>query len=137
MENKPTTIEECHEFFDNFFLREFKDELKTDKNVLYGNPSFGRQVRNNFGLWDTESELSKYFNSIGIDHADDMYGIIMDSYICKLNNEPFDLDEQVKFYQDYWEKMRLGKKWEHLIKGPKDKNVKVIMLEPQTITPKQ
>lgn len=110
MENKPKTIQECHEIFDELFLEDFKEELKQNESVLYGDPSFGRQVRNNFGLWDNENELTKYFNSIGIFHADDMYKIIMDSYICELNNKPYDLDENVKFFQEYWETTKLAKK---------------------------
>lgn len=38
---------------------------------------FGMWLRNNWDLWKG-SRLSKYFNSIGVYHPDDMTGIIFD-----------------------------------------------------------
>ena len=35
---------------------------------------------------------------------DDMSGIILDSFWRHLNQKPIKLDEQVKYYQDYWKK---------------------------------
>lgn len=62
-------------------------------------------MRNNWSLWG-DSGLSKWFKSIGIFHADDMSSIILDSLVRSLKDEPIDLDGQVKFYQDYWKKMK-------------------------------
>jgi hypothetical protein len=63
----------------------------------------GMWLRNNWGLWQG-SRLANYFNSIGITHADDMSGIILDSYWRTLHDEPLDIEGQVKFYQDFWAK---------------------------------
>ncbi len=63
----------------------------------------GRHLRNNWGLWN-DSVLAKWFNEKGIHHADDMSGIILDSFWRHLHSEPIKLDEQIKFYQYYWEK---------------------------------
>ena len=65
----------------------------------------GMWMRNNWGLWEG-SRLSKWFNAQGIEHPDDMSGIILDSFWRHLNNKPIKLDEQVKYYQDYWKKQR-------------------------------
>ena len=65
----------------------------------------GMNMRNGWHMWEKESPLSIYFNSIGISHPDDMYGTIMKALKCKVRNEPFDLTEQVKFYKDYWAAM--------------------------------
>lgn len=66
---------------------------------------FGTGIRNNWGLW-VGSRLSRYFNDQGVYHPEDMSGIIFDSYYRHLNGQPIRLDEQVKYYQDYWEKTR-------------------------------
>ena len=65
----------------------------------------GRSMRNTWNLWG-DSVLKKWFKDIGIFHPDDMSGIIMDSFVRHLKGEPIDLDGQVKFYQNYWEKMK-------------------------------
>ena len=65
----------------------------------------GRYLRNEWGLWQ-ESRLAKWFNNKGIHHADDMSGIILTSFWRELNSEPIKLDEQIKHYQDFWEKIK-------------------------------
>lgn len=64
----------------------------------------GMWIRNNWGLW-RGSRLSRWFNDLGIQHPDDMSGIILDSFWRHLHEEPLRLDEQVKYYQDYWNNM--------------------------------
>ena len=66
---------------------------------------FGMWMRNNWGLWKS-SRLSRYFNSLGVYHPDDMTGIIFDSYHRKLTGSDINLNEQIKFYQEYWEKAK-------------------------------
>jgi hypothetical protein len=106
----PKTLEECYPELDNIFSsieysdnKTIIDDLKSNK---LGAADFhfgvGTWIRNKWGLW-SGSELSKYFNDIGITHADDMYSIIMDSYIAKLKGEEFDLEKAVSYYQKYWE----------------------------------
>lgn len=63
----------------------------------------GMWMRNNWGLWKGK-ELAKHFNSIGIYHPDDMSGIILTSYYRELHEQEWKVDEQVKYYQDYWAK---------------------------------
>lgn len=109
----PTTLEECYSELDNIFSgmdfhsnenESIFDDLISGKlttaRLHFG---LGQTLRNQWGMW-SGSELSKYFNNIGIHHADDMYAIIMDSYISKLKGEEYDLDGAVKYYQEYWEK---------------------------------
>ena len=43
---------------------------------------------------------------MGVYHAEDMSGIVMNSYHRYLNDEDIRLDEQVKYYQKYWEEMK-------------------------------
>jgi hypothetical protein len=63
----------------------------------------GMWMRNQWGLWGHKS-LADYFNSIGIFHPDDMSSIILISYYRDLTGQPWDVNNQVKYYQDYWKK---------------------------------
>lgn len=64
----------------------------------------GTQMRNAWGLW-RRNKLTKYFNKLGIYHADDMSGIIFTSLHRYLNKRPIKLREQIKFYINYWKKL--------------------------------
>jgi hypothetical protein len=77
--------------------------LAMTEGQFIGNSHFGlgMWMRNNWGLWKG-GELSKYFNSIGIFHPDDMSGIILTSYYRQLKGLDRELEKQVKYYQDYW-----------------------------------
>ena len=61
-------------------------------------------IRNAWKLWAEEkNSLVKYFNSIGIDHPDDMSSIILTSFHRQLNNVDINLDSQIERYKKYWE----------------------------------
>ncbi|NDJ00080.1 hypothetical protein GWA97_13400 [Flavobacterium sp. LaA7.5] len=62
---------------------------------------FGMWMRNNWQLWGG-SRLSNYFNEMEIYHPDDMSGIILTSYHRDLNKKDLKLDEQIKYYVNYW-----------------------------------
>lgn len=61
----------------------------------------GMRIRNEWGLWNG-SMLAKYFNRLGVYHADDMSGMILESYWRHLNGLPLKLREQARGYHDYW-----------------------------------
>lgn len=65
--------------------------------------TLGRWMRNEWGLW-TGSDLSKYFNDLGLTHADDMSGLIIKSFVRHLQGLPLDVEDQIKSYQEYWRK---------------------------------
>jgi hypothetical protein len=62
----------------------------------------GMWMRNNWGLWKENTKLWQFFNQKGIFHADDMSGIIFESFWRYLNNKPINLNEQVSYYIKYW-----------------------------------
>ena len=62
-------------------------------------------MRNNWGLWKG-SRLSKWFNSQGIKHTDDMSGVILVSYYRHLNGKPIELEKQIQYYKNYWAKTK-------------------------------
>lgn len=98
----PETLEDCFLFL-SAMLNKGKIKIAAD-NPEFGvgiHHTLGRQLRNEWGLW-SGGPLKDFFNGIGIYHADDMSGIIFTSYHRHLNGEDLKLDEQVKYYQEYW-----------------------------------
>jgi hypothetical protein len=104
----PKDIFECFHQINLFWNDSTKLEVKklTEKEFL-GNTHFGlgMWMRNNWGLW-SGSRLSEYFNNLEIYHPDDMSGIILTSYYRFLIGEEVQLNDQVKYYKDYWKKAK-------------------------------
>lgn len=88
---------------------EQEDIANRDLNAKVGHFGIGRWMRNNWGLWSRDSELYKYFERMGVDHPDDMTGIILDAFQADLRDEKFDLQAEVEEYIRYWEKMNSNK----------------------------
>ncbi len=98
----------------------FKDTLEENAMAMthFG---IGMYLRNNWYLWwhkdnlpkedkpiedypMEKPEIVKYFNDkLAIFHADDMSGIIIQSFHRHLNGVPLNLEEQVKVYHKHWE----------------------------------
>lgn len=106
----PENLDQCFEEIPNVMLSEEVDELKGTKednvSVNYHH-NFGRFLRNRWGLWEDDSKLKEWFVSIGIKHPDDMSGIIIKSFWRHLNGKDIDLEKQVKYYQDYWDSIKV------------------------------
>lgn len=104
----PKDLEDCFNQINLFWNDSTRIQVKNlEEKEFTGKVhlGFGMWMRNNWHLWGG-SRLSKYFNDLGIYHPDDMSGIILDSYHRYLNNKEIKLEEQVKYYQDYWEKSK-------------------------------
>jgi len=104
----PKNLEDCFVQINSFWNDSTKIKVKNwDEREFIGNAhmGFGMWMRNNWRLWGG-SRLSKHFNELGINHPDDMSGIILVSYHRHLNNIEIKLEEQIKYYQDYWEKSK-------------------------------
>lgn len=102
----PKDLEDCFKQIDGFWDDSTKVKVKQwteDEFSGRAHHGFGMWMRNNWQLWGG-SRLSKYFNDLGIYHPDDMSGIILDSYHRYLTGKDMKLEEQIKFYQDYWKK---------------------------------
>ena len=78
-------------------------EWSENKFVASLHHNLGRWIRNNWGLWNDESKFNKWFNTIGIWHADDMSGIILTTYYRKVHNLPIKLKKQIQHYIKYWQ----------------------------------
>ena len=103
------TPETIHEAVLEILTAEDCANLKCGDPVQFHHNT-GRWMRNNWGLWDTESKLNQEFNSIGIFHADDMSGIILETAHRILNGKSVDLAGQVMGYKEYWGKSSTGLK---------------------------
>lgn len=93
-------------------LNSFKNKAENDaKSRLH--LGAGMAIRNNWKLWAGTSEISKYFRDLGINHPDDMSSVIFTSLHRKLNKVDIDLENQIKYYQEYWsesERKETGRK---------------------------
>jgi hypothetical protein len=104
----PKDLEDCFKQIDSFWADSTKTKVKQwteDEFGVNAHFGFGMWMRNNWGLW-RGSRLSKYFNDMGIFHPDDMSGIILTSYHRYLNEKEINLEEEIKYYQEYWRKMK-------------------------------
>ena len=102
----PKDLEDCFRQIDSFWDDSTKTKAKEwteDEFSANAHFGFGMWMRNNWQLWGG-SRLSKYFNDMEIYHPDDMSGIILDSYHRYLTGKETKIDEQVKYYQEYWKK---------------------------------
>lgn len=100
----PKDLEDCLIQIDKFWSDSTKMKVRQwteDEFSGKAHLSFGMWMRNNWQLWGG-SRLSKYFNDKGVYHPDDMSGIILYSYHRHLTGKEIKLDEQIKYYQNYW-----------------------------------
>jgi len=82
-----------------------KDEQDAVTQLHFGT---GLSIRNSWGLWaEKENSFKRYFKRLGIFHPDDISSIILTSFHRKLNGKDIDLNEQVKYYKEYWERVRI------------------------------
>lgn len=54
-------------------------------------------MRNNWGLWSADSRLKRYFEGLGVDHADSASSIILTAYWHYLNKQPADLQRLIVY----------------------------------------
>ena len=104
----PTTLTEAIEALDCLFstaIKNYAREWSEEKWIAKTHHSIGRQIRNDWKLW-VGSKLSKWFNEIGIDHPDDMSGIILTTYYRKIHDLPRKLGEQIQHYIEYWQALK-------------------------------
>lgn len=106
MQKIPLTI---HEAVQTVLSLEGSEILKKEPTTTFHH-TLGREIRNDWGLWNQDSILHKEFNAIGIYHADDMSGIIFDTAQKILNGESVRLKKQVDHYKRYWKGMSLNLK---------------------------
>ncbi len=104
----PSDLQEAIEFLINENIESIEDlkaMSESDFTTMYHN-TIGRTLRNEWKLWSRsivdKPVLVKYFNELGIYHADDMSGIILTSMHRSLRHIDIDLDKQVEEYKQFY-----------------------------------
>lgn len=107
---EPKNLEDCFAILINIATPKQLEEFKTHSTAEYHN-NMGRLLRNEWGLWydpcgdRPETEIHKYMVELGLEHADDMSGLILDSFQRHLRGEDLDIEGQVAKYQAYWKEL--------------------------------
>jgi hypothetical protein len=81
-----------------------EDVLYNGGQVAHYHSGFGRSLRNTWGLWEgiCASPLRDFFLNLGVWHADDMSGILLESTFRVLRGDPVDLQGQISDTLNYW-----------------------------------
>lgn len=104
---KPHDLNEALTLLDQMLSDSSKNEIKKLKErdfVVNAHFGLGRELRNKWSLWKRKP-LSKYFNSIGVYHPDDMSAIILTSYYRQLNGLPVNLEQQIMIIKSFHERI--------------------------------
>ncbi|MFA5337646.1 MAG: DUF6794 domain-containing protein [Candidatus Omnitrophota bacterium] len=103
----PRNLDDCFKELKKMLNPELIKEMKAgaEADMTKYHRGLGMWIRNNWGLW-SGSRLKTYFNDLGVRHPDDMSGVILTSFWRNLNNKPIQLKEQIKYYQDYWKRVK-------------------------------
>lgn len=110
LDKVPVTITESLTMFMEALTDEEKKTIKDvdEDQIALFHHSFGQDIRNNWSTWEENTPLVNNFKELGITHPDDMSGIILKSTWRVLNKKAIKLQEQIKLYQEYWNK-EIGK----------------------------
>lgn len=104
---QPTNLEEAIRALYKMFNDQEKEQIKSgiEEDICRYHHGLGTWIRNNWGLW-SGGPLQDHFKSLGLWHADDMSGVILDSFYRHMKGLPLDVEGQVKYYLDYWKKQK-------------------------------
>jgi hypothetical protein len=103
----PIDLDDCFKQIDGFWSDSTKIKVKLqgeDYFIVNTHHGFGLWIRNNWQLW-SGSRLSKYFQNMGVDHPDDMSGIILTSYHRYLAGEEINLKQQIESSKTWWKEI--------------------------------
>lgn len=103
----PIDLNDCFKQIDGFWSDSTKMKVKLQSEDYFSvdaHMGFGMWMRNNWKLWGG-SRLSKYFHDLGIDHPDDMSGIILRSYHRYLTGKELNLTQQIESSKTWWKEI--------------------------------
>jgi hypothetical protein len=106
---KPKTIDEAVAYFEKKWSKKDKEAyamLPEDKALIEMDFIAGVWIRNEWIRFTKDTTLRHTFHEMGITHVDDMSDIILTCVYRKLNQLPFDIEEQVKRCKAYWTPLR-------------------------------
>lgn len=94
----PKTLDEAFAYLET--LDGLEDFIKLGPSSFHH--GLGRWIRNNWGFWKKEGPLYSELVKLGLEHPDDMSGLILESFHRKKTGKPLNLEGQVNRYQAYW-----------------------------------
>jgi len=98
----PKSLSEAIEALDIIVAQSLREKIqKNEVHAVDLHFSLGMGLRNQWGLW-RGSALAKYFNELGVMEPDAMSGIIIETYVRKLRNQPLKVEEQIEEHKAYW-----------------------------------
>lgn len=98
----PTTWEDAVFRICSNLNEEEKENLKEHGYAVFHH-GLGTAIRNNWGLWNEDSDLHKSFKEgLGLFHADDMSGIILRAAEATARGEPNNPKGWAEEYKNYW-----------------------------------
>jgi hypothetical protein len=108
----PSNLDEAVSIIKDHLDEEDLNYIKSESNSSSVHFSFGMHIRNEWFLWNKKSKLVKWFKKeYGIDHADDISGLIIATVWRDVKKQPRNCKELAESYVYYWKKMKeLNKK---------------------------
>jgi hypothetical protein len=101
---QPRNLEECHRYLDTALDAEgiaaIKELLHDD--LILEHMGLGLYLRNEWLHGQRNKPLLNYFYRLGINHPDEMSGLILDSYWHYLNKLPYDVKNEVNKIISYY-----------------------------------
>lgn len=100
----PKTLEEAHLQLEALLPKAELakiDAMETETEMIEYHFSLGMSMRNTSGLWG-DSPLTQHMNELGFHHADDISGVILETFWCKRHRKDFRLKERATAYDAYW-----------------------------------
>jgi hypothetical protein len=102
----PKDLDECFVQLEMLLEPDDIAEIRggAEEDMINYHLGLGMWIRNNWGLWGG-SRLAKWFNAKGVTHPDEMSGLILVSFWRHLNQEPIEIDEQIRRSRDSMKEM--------------------------------
>ena len=101
-ERVPQTLDEALDTLERGLPAHALDELRASESdvVLPLQDTLGRWMRDRWGLW-TDAPLARHLRELGLEHADDMSGVVLTSFWRRLHFQPLRVEAQVRWYQAF------------------------------------
>jgi hypothetical protein len=92
----PETIDDAFLELDKIFTEQMLGfaEITNENDMIMYHSTFGRWMRNNWGLWD-DSPLAKRLENFGIEHPDEMSDALLRAYWCYKHGKPYKIGNRV------------------------------------------
>jgi hypothetical protein len=99
----PANIQQCFEQIDLMLGEEQIELIKagTKDDMISYHHGLGTGIRNSFGLWRGPL-IGTWFRERGVDHPDNMSGIILDAYWRYLNDKPIEIEDLIRESHEYY-----------------------------------